>query len=254
MHTATGQPDHRTRKPADLAGRGGFTLVELTVVVALLILLMAIAAPTVLNVINQSANAQAYNTVASQISAARAEAIDRGTFALLHIQMVDPDKLPDEEGTCWSAVLVYDEDDGVFKLPEGYQPTKLPVGAAFGELTEDFVNADGTYNSGNLNGDAAMDDFTSFSVVFDAQGRLTRKVAGQNVRFTNASGSLFNNGSGMWDLAAADDEPGVTAMTIFEFRPFQAGSGDQRADLLNESGTFLPINVYTGEIFPRRGE
>lgn len=254
MHTTTGQPGQTTRGLAGLGRRQGFTLVELTVVIALLILLMAIATPTVLNVIEQSATAQAYNTVSSQISAARAEAIDRGTFALLHIQIVDPDKLPDEEGTCWSAVMVYDEDDDVFRLAEGYQPVKLPVGAAFGELTESFVNADGTYNSGNLNGDAAMEDFTSFSVVFDAQGRLARTVAGKNVRFTAASGSLFNNGSGIWDLNTADDEPGVTAMTVFEFRPFQAGSGDQRADLLDESGTFLPINVYTGEIFPRRGE
>jgi type II secretory pathway pseudopilin PulG len=63
-----------------------FTLLELIVVVVLLLLVAATVLPTVTDLIASSDNMQAYNILAGQITAARAEAIRNDQYYIVHVQ------------------------------------------------------------------------------------------------------------------------------------------------------------------------
>ena len=78
-----------------------------------------------------------------------------------------------------------------------------------------------------------------------------------NVIFAN-SGLFGNSEPAIWNIRSAGWEapnagqPAVTAITMFDYIELAGRATDaQRAAYLNEAGQFLPINVYTGHLFPR---
>ncbi|RKY25443.1 MAG: hypothetical protein DRP83_06200, partial [Planctomycetota bacterium] len=101
--------------------------------------------------------------------------------------------------------------------------------------------------------DASLPGFTTFTIVFSPSGQVVTRVAGGNVVF--APGGLFTPAAtAVWDLNtanAAASSTGATAITMFDYRELNLRSAAERIIYLNESGQFLPINVYTGQLFPR---
>lgn len=237
----------RTTRPR----RGGFTLIEMLIVVSLIVLIATIALPSIVGMFAAGAEARAYNTLAAQVASARALAIKNATYALLHVQI-------GEDGACWSAVFEYryDEPDDryYFVSVDGYRPRAFAGATAFGGISGTFVIDD--------DGDGAADeytnldldeDFTTFSIVFDPRGEVVTSVNGERIVF-DPDDPLFDE---LWDVALTEAPPeagefGVTAMTVFDYVEFiNIADPDDRADYLDEAGQFLPVNRYTGRLMER---
>ncbi len=221
--------------------RGGFTLAELIIVISIIVLVAGIALPGIVSIFTAGADAQAYNAFAGQLSAARAMAIQSGTYAGVHVQLGDGTGDPDLAKTCYSVVVAYDAGAAKFQKADGYDPVRMPGTMAFGELSSTFINGS------NYQGLDNLPDFTTFTVVFSPQGTLVEQVDGNNVSFDSSS-PLFSGTSKLWEHATAEGEPGVTAMTMFDYFELSARTtAADRATYLNEYGQFLPIGRYTGQ-------
>ncbi len=237
-----------------------FTLVELMVVITLIVLISAIALPSVIKLFSTGTDTQATNMLAAQLSYARAIAIQNNTYAGVHVQMADAKNSagtallnPDLEETCFSAIVMYNQSNGYFELTQGTKPRRIPGSIAFGQLTGTFVNNSGNYQ--NLT-DTNLPVFTTFTIVFSPSGQVVTNVNGGNVLFHDTATGLFNNADpAIWDLAnagGAAGEPAATAVTMFDYTELAGRDAADRDNYLNEAGQFLPINVYTGQLFPRK--
>ncbi|MBL7133291.1 MAG: hypothetical protein ISS78_04280, partial [Phycisphaerae bacterium] len=83
----------------------GFTLIELMVVLVLVMLISAIALPSVARIFDSGADAMAYNLISAQLESARMYALENGTPAGIHVQLADPAENPDLEGVQYVTVI-----------------------------------------------------------------------------------------------------------------------------------------------------
>ena len=161
----------RTTRPLSNPRRRAFTLIELLVVISIILLLATVALPSIVKLFTAGSESQAFNILAAQVLAARAQAIQKSTYAAVHIQRADPNS-PSNRPGAYAAVMIL-APNGLFHLAPGYQPRRMPGMIAFGELSDDFVDFDtGMYNF--IGGTA--DDFTSLTIVFAANGSIVRDV------------------------------------------------------------------------------
>ena len=241
--------------------RRAFTLIELLVVIAIIGLIAAITLPSVTKLFSTGADVQAYNIMSALLSGARAYAIQNATYAGVHVQLVTNTALPlDMQGDCYVCVVAYDQNTHLFVPAEGFTPRKIPGEMAFGEISDKFVdpNPAGDYNQVAFTA-VGINDFMTFTVVFSPSGAVTRNVPGNNIVF-DSNQPLFNPATDpnqrLWDPNIANHgttgEAGATALTMFNAGELIYLPEPNRADYMNKNGQFLPINVYTGQMFPRR--
>jgi len=243
----------RLRPPAPAARsrnrRSGFTLIELAVALTIILMIVAMVVPTLSRMLASRASMEAFNLVAAQLSAARAEAISGNTHTGIHVQLDDETDMA--EKIAYSMVIAYDEADAVFKRPAIFMPQELPGYTALGKLTSDFVTtADpGTYKG--LDTDADLEAFCAFSVIFSPEGTVVTHMKGGNVMFA-ANDPMFSGAqTKLWDHTLANDKPAVTAFTIFDYLELLKRESAERIKYLNEYGQFLPVNMHTGQLFDR---
>jgi type II secretory pathway pseudopilin PulG len=235
---------------------------EMMVVIGLVAILATMTLPSVIALYNAGADSQAYNLVAAQLTAARALAIEKGTFAGLHVQLADARLTPTSsqllrpklENACFTALVLYDPDKRLFKLQS--RPQRVPGSMAFGKLTKDTVDGR-SYTTGAE--DVAK--FTTFTVVFSGYGSAVTTINGRTVEFdkdddvfrsVTASAADIIGERRLWDYANANAQNAVTALTLFDMGRYynlENKRGDKR--YLEINAQFLPLNVYTGQLFPR---
>jgi len=247
------------RRPAvSRRGAGAFTLIELMIVISAITLILSITLPSIVGMFGAGADAQAVNIVTAQLMAARSKAVCDATYAGVHVQLGNPDH--GLGGQCWLAVveIVERQPNLVFGKSEGYAPIRLPGDIALGELSTRSVSGSGY----NQTGVANEDDFTTFTIVFSPSGKLVTQVEGQDIAFKTTD-VLFSSDPnlGVWKLDVANrntnggsaGEPGATALTLFEYGKYVSRSdAAAKRDYLEEAGQFLPVNVHTGQLFPRK--
>lgn len=248
----------------------GFTLVELLVVISLIILVSGIALPSISKIFTSGADTQAFSMLAAQIAMARGQALKYQTYAGIHVQMADTSARPDSENTCYTAIIMgYDHDNDPytsprFRLAEGHQPIALPGSIAAGGLDYRFMGAN-VSNAYSVTDDN-RDDFTSFSVVFDDQGQITKYVFSADysdrnfVIFDDPSSNanpLFQGDTKLWNYdltkyGSDPGEPGVMGITIFDYATFIGLEDEQaRNKYLEANAPLLGIDIYTGQLFYR---
>ncbi len=260
--------DRQPPRPAPRRQRTGFTLLEMMVVVGLVIVLATVTLPSIIALFNAGADAQAYNLLAAQLTAARALAIEKGDYAGVHVQLADaededdPGALlrPELEHVCYSALVNRRSSTRMFKVYE--TPRRVPGSMCFGKIVS---GAGGTvsgesYTSASEN----VSRFTTFTVVFDPFGSAVRTVQGGPVQFDPNDAVFTDPDPGeiedylgsqrLWELddQYCQNQNAVTAMTMFDFAGYYnpaAGSGDN--GYLNENAQFLPLNIHTGQLYPR---
>lgn len=245
--------------------RSGFTLGELLVVIMVIGVLAAVVLPSAAGLFSAGADAQGHELMRGLLSAARALAIREGTYAAVHVQRADGTSMKELADAFFGAIVTYDINTGLFGSAGGYLSRRLPGGIAFGEVSDRFVNDSGSYKIGSLNDDDIA-NFTTFTIVFSPRGEVVtmpKDLSGADVKVKfDAADPLFAAGdTRLWKIETANDdgnpnppdngEEGVTAVTIFNFKDFQVLTAADRKAYLDEAGTFLPVNRYTGQIFPR---
>lgn len=265
QQTTTTFPDRPHRVPAATGRRRrAFTLIELMVVVSLIVLLLATALPTINRLFNAGADAQAYNMLAAQLATARAIALQRGTYTCVHIQPGDATERLREQRSVYMAILQLDPNSLHFSLPADFNPPE-PVGGhiAFGDVgrLDSYYNDDDDVNDAgqftNLQGLDA-DEFTTIDFVFSPAGKVVRRVPGApdegGVRIADNCPTVDSDRP-VWERR--DARAGATAVILFDYNWFSAldlddaDDGNDAALVFNESASFLPVNLYTGELFPR---
>lgn len=245
--------------------RRAFTLMELLVVIGVIALIAAVVVPSISSVFTAGADAQAFNLMTGQVSAARSEAVQSGTFAGLHVQLADATANPSLMGTCYTSIFLYQPPNppgipqGRFLPARGYLPRRMPGHVAFGEISPTFLDpSTGDFRAGTMNSAPGFADFTSFTVVFSATGTAVMTMADVGNVVLETTNDLFAGNKKLWNPGAANDsgpgEPPVTAMTIFDATEVSkiTLSGSDPATHLNQNKQLLPLNVHTGQFFPRQ--
>ncbi|MBC8374360.1 MAG: prepilin-type N-terminal cleavage/methylation domain-containing protein [Phycisphaerae bacterium] len=242
----------RFRPPAPLAGnrnrRAGFTLIELAVALTIILLIVTMVVPTMIKMLSSRASMEAFNLVAAQLSAARAEAVTSNTYAGIHIQLDDETVMADK--TAYSMIIAYDETNSVFKRPTLFMPQELPGRTAMGQLTAAFVTT-GTPGAYYNLGDNQLEAFCSFSVIFSPEGTVVTQVKGEPIKFDAGDPMFTGTQTKLWDFALANDKMGIAAFTMFNYLELLKRDSTGRTAYLNENGQFLPVNMHTGQLFDR---
>lgn len=275
------------------ARRSGFTLLEMMVVIALVALMASMALPSVIALFNSGADAQAYNLISAQFTAARARAVVSNTYAGVHMQMADalngtsdplrsPDDLlrPELDGVCFSGLIVYDSERRWFDLMPGMAPQRIPGNVSFGYASEAISGKDNICRLDATIGDNESSPFTgvsdnvrkltTFSVIFNPLGAVTRFANGDPIHFNDQSpdtsrgqSEIFTDAATtdvvrfgskrLWRLANTDyvqDRYGTTAITMFDIADYLSASN--KVGFLAENAQLLPMNVHTGQLYGRR--
>ena len=283
----------KARKPgaaASPARAGGFTLLEMMVVIGLVSIMVAMSLPSVMALFNAGADAQAYNLLTAQLTASRARAVVGSTYAGIHVQLADAPLIetdtaefptllrPKLQGVCFSGMLGYDPNTASFDLIAA--PTRIPGTVAFGYASKSVTGSSTTGGLEATLGESSTNPFegaagtlsklTTFSVIFNPVGAVTRFANGEAIRL-NPQSKVFSDYSvstidrelygsqRMWRMTTAgtpmnyvQDRYGVTAITMFNFTEYEAaGTSSKRLDYLNENAQILPMNVHTGQLFKR---
>jgi len=244
---------------------------EMVVVIGLVALMASLALPSIIALYKAGADRQAYNLIAAQLTAARALAIEKSTFAGVHVQLADARSTggggllrPGEENICYSAIVLYNPWMRRFNIYG--QARRVPGSIAFGKLTEETVSSGtGTYKSGA----GSKEAFTTFTVVFSPRGSAVKSVYGERVEFNPGhpifsddavdANAMFVTGSRrLWYMdpntvnSYCQNQYAVTALTLFDIGDYLgATSSGKRIKYLNENAQFLPLNVHTGQLFSR---
>jgi len=243
MKTYNIQPagHRRTQKAA-------FTLIELLVTISIIALVLGIAGPTTIRLFSTNADTQAYNIFSTQMALARAGAIESANYVGLHCQITDStktyvsnNKLSDK---CITAIVAWDEGNNAFDLKAGEQPQEVPGSMAFGQIDSTSVSG----SNYSISSDTALANFTTFTILFNPDGEITKTAAGSNIQFLSNS-ALFDGASSIWNVPTA--EQGATCVTMFNYLTLKSKGSSGYNTYLNETGQFIAANVYTGRLFPR---
>jgi prepilin-type N-terminal cleavage/methylation domain-containing protein len=242
--------------------RSGFTLIELTVVISVIVLAMGIALPTLLTMFSAGADKQAENVFSSLCTAARIVAIRDSKYTCVHGQIGTGLKKGVVD-TFYLAICEQNDPNNLnFRQVQGFDPQRLPGDMCLGAVSVKSVSggSSGTYIG------SVVDDpkqFACFNVIFSPSGRVVSLVNNSVIQFASDD-LVFSSDPNMqlWDLSVANANSvamGVSAVTLFPYGQYLARKiGGNVNDLtsrlgyINTNGQFLPINYYTGQMFPRR--
>ena len=120
-----------------------------------------------------------------------------------------------------------------------------------GELTADFVTADDPGKYYNLASDGQIEAFCAFSVIFSPAGTVAKHVKGGNIKFAASDPMFTGANTKLWDFNLANNKPGVTAFTMFDYLEILKREPAERITYLDQHGQFLPVNMHTGQLFDR---
>ncbi len=259
----------------------GVTLVEMTVVVAIVALLVSLGLPAIRALLNSFESQEgAHTLISSSLASARALAAKEQRYAGIRFQHKDPNC----RGAQYMIFIVHDPDpepNGTdlangFRAVEGTQPIKLTESVGVADLVVvqrtlkankqiDFT--DNPINSNDeINSIEELRDTTTFSVIFSPSGKLVI----HEVRIRNKNGQtnstsdddIFNtnikveNGLAMF---YQDDDIGMglgpelsrNCFIVYDRNLFNSVDvGRRYSDCLSKSETVY-INPYTGTIIKR---
>lgn len=238
----------------------GFTLVELMAVIAIIALLAGATIPSMISIFTSGADSQAVNLLSAQLTAARALAMRQGKYAAVHVQMgskYNGEWLPLNK--CYVGIMLEDPILHVFRPISGYlngysEIYPVPETMAFGQI-DGYVSDANAY--AGITDDESLRAFATFDIVFSPSGALAlRKVKID----TDHDAFAEDPNVGIWNPTEVDtttegdgrpSDLSAKAVTVFDFQK-AASSGAKMNDYIDKEGQFLPINVHTGLLHPRR--
>lgn len=240
----------KTMSSSAATNRTAFTLIELTVVIAMILLILTIALPSLTHLFRSGADAQSANIVTAFFSAARTLAIREAQYTCVHNQLAAPGTKA--AGTGYLAICIRDPNTRLFRLATGFEPQILPGDMALGDVSATTVSG------GNFIAAAADPSvLLCFSIVFSPSGKVVAQIQGENVKFdsTDPAFSTTDANTRIWDWNIAGGgtgEPGSSAVTLFQYGQYLARPASARPGYLDQNGKFLPVNVHTGQLYPRK--
>lgn len=232
-----------------------FTLAELMVVMAIIVLVSAVVLPGINKIFTAGADMMALNLLTGQIDAARTTAMDKYKAVGVHCQMADTSLAANANLANRQFMTVVEHSLTGFTQTGGYKPQPLPGNYVLGSADE-FRNGGVWVNTvatglTDPSGQSAF-DLTTFSIVFNAEGNLIKRTdTGEPIRF-DGEDLLFKPGNQLWAMPA--DEEGVSAVTVFDYVQAQLLTSDAAmfTAFMNESAPYRPVHMYTGLMYSRK--
>ena len=264
----TAQSHNPARRPRQKA----FTLVEMLVVIAIVVLTLGITLPTIMSLLTSSSEGQARSAISALLGTARALAVERQTYTLVHFQMGTKWEGNQyvSDGQCWAAVLMYDKRERIYNEPddewidpnpthgqfipvEGYPPRLVPGGFAVGEVSARWVG--GSMHFGDGSEGAIGDeleateveprwDFTAFNVVFAPDGSVSELVPDTDGNLLPPDIQtddcfLFTDADheNIWRTNGVTvDEEGVRMMVLFAYKAIKNLNAGDYDNVLSRAG------------------
>jgi len=247
----------KSRRPTSSALQA-FTLVEMIVVVCMVVLIASVSLPGIVGLFEAGADSQAYNLLSAQLMAARALAMERNTYAGIHIQRADGSNpradLPNTS-ICYLAAVMLDplQPFGqMFVSAPGFIPRRVPGHMGFGDVSK--LGTSTTYSGTGALDQAPQYGFTRMTIVFAPGGSLATKVNGVKAVGIKVGDPLIalDPNTALWAPPNPATEAPSRAVVMFDLVEFDTRSGADKDAYLNERGQIIPINAYTGVLFPRK--
>jgi len=248
--------------------RGGFTLVEMLVVVAIMAIMLAMAVPSIPGMLRSNKMASAKNTIKSTLGQAQAYAAATQKYAGVRFQQAN-------NGRQYLVVIEHRGDYEFTAIPNA-KPAALPVGIALISGVIDIISNDDLKNDSLRNYDPddpalCMENLNTFSIIFSPTGQLVVKNVevvssgiGRGMIFgTYNSTVLYLPSDGRYRLLSHDqtdsadwcnNENSTAGLYFYEV----GAMGEVRAGLRysefinrhvgNNSVERIMINIYTGGV------
>jgi len=237
-------------------GRHGFTLVELLVVVAVVLILAGIVAPSVKNMLRGNGQTQAVNVIRAYLVTARSVAISQhrqagvvffeetaasGAFHAGQTAMQIMIESPDQTGaTTGNTIFTYYSKDREY-LPKGIQVSVL--------------KGDATAITGTETG-SGSNTAKNRVILFDANGQLLLRNGIARTSYTGTTDGVYPDAYTDWNLIAhngtSSQAVSTPAVMIFNMTDFQAYISNQsNPDLtawIQQNADILVVNAYTGSL------
>ena len=260
--------------PSRRGRRGGFTLIEMLVVLAIILLIAGITLPSIVKLFDAGAEEQSYNILSAQLTAARALAISENTYTAVHIQRADATDEMKGQNIFYSAILRFREirdGDAMFFPAEGFPVRKLP--AKIGVIdVEEFTTKSPAWHE-TTDGYGEFGDFRTvwnpyaMTIVFAPDGRVVRRVYDKDIKVDPTSDLVMDSGQTTTDKPDAiwnwrrgggygdGSEGGRTMLVLVNSGQLNLlkfnNPRSPEIDYLNENGLIISVNRYTGQLFPR---
>ncbi len=277
----------------------GFTLIEVLMVIGIIGMALMVILPSVGKLFDSAADGQGRNLITAQLKAARSLAIrDRihtgvhfqrhwktGRFwaAIMQATTEAPTTTDDkwiDLGADFGGEAVFDDipvstlsqNGMVLVLAEGAQPVKLPgslgVGVVLSAIGDNYANLAGWRSARRSDN---IDAFTTFTIMFDPDGRLVDRPAVGGIAFVREYGPkhycspLFVDRNpkdpadptetrSIWSLPKYDVsgyvDTYVKAVCVFDGSTYDnlpdSGPGSTKPSYLNDNAAFMPVAPYVG--------
>ena len=247
----------------------GLTLMEMTVVIAVMALLAVFGLPAIRALVNSfESEGGAKAMISASLASARAIAAKEHHYAGIRFQKAydpnDPDLLNAPQ---YMIFIVHDpapKPKGTdlangFRAVEGINPIRLPDSVAVMDLR---IGSDEIDLNEEIDGQKELTDTTTFSIVFSPSGKLVihqvraiNKIGQNNgTRRDDIFNTVFyiNNGIGMFvQDDNADQEPSRRSFIIYDKSEFNKVDKNRRWSDYLKYLELIYINPYTGTMINR---
>jgi Tfp pilus assembly protein FimT len=192
--------------------QSGLTLAEMTVVISIAALMVALTLPAANMLLNSfESESGAKSIVSAALASARAIAAKEQRYAGIRFQKRydpnNPDPLNAQHAQQYIIFIIHDFDSigyaNGFRAVDGIQPIKLPdsIGVMDSNVTDDAA----------VNTDGRLRDNTAFSIIFSPSGKLVI----HEVRVWNRDGKVPTSNASKDDIFNTDDNVETKQIAMF---------------------------------------
>lgn len=223
--------------------KNGFTLIELMVVMAIIVILILVAVPSIKAITKGNGVVQSNNMIRAALANARAAAISQHRPAgVIFFEETNQYSNPVNRNQTAMQLMIQDptQSSGTQFMYYSKERQYLPSGLAVATLSDDNATLFRTAGNSNNNNTARI-------ILFDENGQMVLRSGLSTVAPSGTAGT-YPQAYGDWGISTGNgvSSPGVLVYDLAAFNAENLSSDSQRTAWLQKNGVVLIVNAYTG--------